>query len=148
MIPGLFNDPTSKALRVALEGLQQRQQAIASNIANNDTPNYKAKEVKFEEMLAAELADPNPRAPKTMRLGLETTNDRHIPVKPITNARPEAKPVEVTSLDGSLRNDGNTVDVEREMSKLAETQILYTALGQITGTKLGVLRTAINEGRR
>ena len=40
------------------------------------------------------------------------------------------------------------VDVEREMSKLAETQITYNALGQMTSAKLGILRSAINEGRR
>ena len=39
-------------------------------------------------------------------------------------------------------------DVEREMSKLAETQIMYNAVGQLAASKFGVLRTAINEGRR
>lgn len=149
MVPGLFNDPTARALRGALTGLQQRQQTIASNIANVDTPNYRARDVKFEEMLAAQLAGPQPREiAKTLRLGLATTNERHIAVKPIASAPVDATPVTTTSLDGSLRNDGNTVDIEREMSKLAETQILYTALGQITSTKLDGLRSAINEGRR
>src|SRR5205823_3745322 len=58
VIPGLFNDPTAKAMRTALDGLQQREQSIANNIANVDTPNYKAKEVRFEDMLAQQLADP------------------------------------------------------------------------------------------
>ncbi len=147
MIPGLFNDPTAKALRTALSGLQQRQQAIANNIANVDTPNYKAKAVSFEDALAGELAAPKPREPKPSRLGLDTTHERHIPVSRQVRTF-DAAPTTFDSPDGTLRNDGNTVDVEREMSKLAETQILYNAIGQVTNTKLGVLRGAINEGRR
>ncbi len=49
--------------------------------------------------------------------------------------------------DGTLRNDGNNVDVEREMTKLAETQLTYSALGQMTSARLGIMRSAIREGR-
>jgi flagellar basal-body rod protein FlgB len=148
MIPGLFNDPTSKVVRTALSGLQQRQQVISDNIANVDTPNYKAKAVSFEDALKTELAGPPKTAPTMLRLGLETTHERHIPLQPIVNSRGPAKPETFVSADGTLREDGNTVDVEREMSKLAETQIMYSAIGQLTGSKFGILRTAINEGRR
>jgi flagellar basal-body rod protein FlgB len=144
---GLFNDPTARALRTALTGLQMRQQAIANNISNVDTPEYKAQTVSFEDALHAELAGPLRRQPKLMMLGLETTDTRHIPLQPVVRAY-DAKPVTLLSADGTTRNDGNNVDVEREMTKLAETQITYNALGQVTGSKLGLLRTAINEGRR
>jgi flagellar basal-body rod protein FlgB len=148
VIPGLFNDPVQRTLRTALTGLQQRQQAIANNIANVDTPNYRAKGVAFEEALQAELAGPPKGPPKLVRLGLDATDARHIPLKPITHGPVEARPVTFDTPDGSLRKDGNTVDVDREMSKLAETTILYNAMGQMTAGKLGTLRTAINEGRR
>ncbi len=147
MIPGLFRDTTSRALRTALGGLQLRQQAIANNIANVDTPQFKAKEVRFEEQLANELTQPRRSDVKLLRLGLNTTHDRHFPVGPrtqTTQTRLEA----TDSPDGTLRNDGNTVDVEREMTKLAETQIVYNALGQIQAGRFGSIRTAINEGRR
>ena len=144
---GLFNDPTAKALRTALTGLQMRQQAIANNIANVDTPEYKAQAVSFEDALQSELVGPPKRQPKLQMLGLETTDTRHIPLQPVVRTY-EAKPVTQLSADGTTRNDGNNVDVEREMTKLAETQITYNALGQVTGSKLGLLRTAINEGRR
>jgi flagellar basal-body rod protein FlgB len=143
----IFNDPTVKALRTSLSGLQMRQQAIANNIANVDTPGYKAQAVSFEDALQAELAGPPKRQPQVLQLGLDTTDGRHIPLQPIVKTY-EAKPVTQMSTDGTMRNDGNTVDVEREMAKLAETQLSYTALGQMTSAKLGVLRTAINEGRR
>lgn len=144
---GLFDDPTSRTIRTALSGLQMRQQAIANNIANVDTPEYKAQVVSFEEALQAELAGPPAQRPKLMTLGLSTTNDRHIPIAPMVRTF-EAKPLTSLSKDGTLRNDGNNVDVEREMTKLAETQVTYNALGQTAGAKLNNLRTAINEGRR
>lgn len=147
MVPGLFNDPTNRALKTALSGLQLRQQTIANNIANAETPNYKAQAVQFEDALAAEMAGPPPRQPELQRLGLVTTDVRHIPLAPRVAAF-TARPAVVTSLNGTLRNDGNTVDVEREMTKLAETQLTYSALGQVTSSKMGVLRAAINEGRR
>jgi flagellar basal-body rod protein FlgB len=146
VIPGLFNDPTSKALRTALSGLQMRQQTIANNIANVDTPNYKAQAVTFENALQSELAGPPGRRPKLITIGLDTTDSRHIPLQPQVKTY-DARPTATASTEGSLRTDGNNVDVEREMTKLAETQITYSALGQVTSAKLGVLRSAIREGR-
>jgi flagellar basal-body rod protein FlgB len=143
----LFNDPTSRAIRTGLSGLQMRQQAIANNIANVDTPHYKAQKVSFEEALQAELAGPKKQTPQIRTIGLATTDARHIQLQPMVRTF-EAKPVTELSNDGSLRNDGNNVDVEREMTKLAETQVSYNALGQTAGAKLNTLRTAINEGRR
>ena len=145
MIPGIFQDNAARALRTALGGLQLRQQAIGNNIANVDTPNFKAREVRFEEALRAELAAP--RQPTLLRIGLVTTDDQHIPVPPRVRTF-ETNPMMTESFDGTLRHDGNTVDVDREMSKLAETQIIYNALGQVQTSKFAHLRTAINEGRR
>jgi flagellar basal-body rod protein FlgB len=144
---GLFADPTSKAVGTALTGLQMRQQAIANNIANVDTPNYKAQKVSFEETLQAQLAGPMTQKPVIQTIGLATTDTRHIQLQPMVRQF-EAKPVTELSNDGTMRNDGNNVDVEREMTRLAETQLTYSALGQTAGSKLGLLRTAINEGRR
>jgi flagellar basal-body rod protein FlgB len=143
---GLFNDPTSQALRTALTGLQMRQQAIANNIANVDTPEYKAQTVTFEDALQRQLAGPPKSQPVVQSIGLDTTDPRHIPLAPRVQSY-DAKPTTLPSTDGTLRNDGNDVDVEREMTKLAETQLTYSALGQMTSAKLGLMRTAIREGR-
>ena len=143
---GLFNDPTQTALRTALTGLQMRQQAIANNISNVDTPEYKAQSVSFEEALQAKLAGTPKPQPMVQSIGLETTDPRHIPVQPKVQTF-DAKPVTHLSADGTTRNDGNNVDVEREMTKLAETQLTYSALGQMASAKLGILRSAIREGR-
>ena len=148
MSVGIFNDPTAKALRTALTGLQMRQQAIANNIANVDTPGYKAQAVSFEDALKAQLAGPPRPQTQVLSLGLDTTNDKHIALQPVVKTTYDAKPVTQLSTDGTIRNDGNNVDVEREMTKLAETQITYNALGQMTNSELGILRSAINEGRK
>jgi flagellar basal-body rod protein FlgB len=144
VISGMFDNAAGRAVRTALGGLQLRQEAIGNNIANVDTPNYKAREVRFEEALQAELAAP--REPQLLRLGLVTTDDGHILVPPRVRTF-QTNPMMTTSLDGTLRHDGNTVDVDREMSKLAETQIVYNALAQVQTRRFASLRTAITEGR-
>jgi flagellar basal-body rod protein FlgB len=60
----VFDDVSSSALRVALSGLAARQRAIATNIANIETPGYRAQKVKFEEALSSAVA--NGQAPTTV----------------------------------------------------------------------------------
>ena len=145
MIPGLFGDAASRVVRTALSGLQLRQQTIAHNVANVDTPGYRAQQVRFEDQLRAELAAPR-RDPQVVRLGLATTHERHIPLEPQVR-RFETQLRITESLDGTLRNDGNTVDIDREMTQLAETQIVYNALAQVQTNRFAQLRNAIREGR-
>ncbi|MEU4423703.1 flagellar basal body protein [Actinoplanes sp. NPDC024001] len=52
----MFDDRSSSALRVAVAGLAARQTAIANNIANIETPGYRARKVKFEEALSSAVA--------------------------------------------------------------------------------------------
>ena len=47
-----------------------------------------------------------------------------------------------------LRNDGNNVDIDAEMSALAQNTVMYNALAQISKMQFTALRTAITEGRR
>jgi flagellar basal-body rod protein FlgB len=46
------------------------------------------------------------------------------------------------------REDGNNVDVDQQMLEMAETNITYNALANLTTARFGILRTVINEGRR
>ncbi len=147
MVPGLFNDPTDRTVLKALKGLTMRQQAIGNNIANIDTPHYKAQAVNFEDALRAEVHSQSKVDPKMVRIGMMTTNDRHIPLEPMVETFVSTPHIEQT-LNGTLRNDDNTVDVDREMAMLAETQITFAALSQVAGGKLTTIRNAINEGRR
>lgn len=102
-----------------------RQEVISSNIANVDTPGYTAKEALFEKELDS-------------RLRLTATDPKHL-------KKPEGQPLYKTVEDPFSRigNDSNTVDVDREMMKLNQNQVLYNASAEIVARKLQGLRTVI-----
>ncbi|HEU5318974.1 MAG TPA: flagellar basal body rod protein FlgB [Chloroflexota bacterium] len=137
------HDLTTKLLEKALDGLSLRQQAISNNMANVDTPNFKATEVSFEEDLAAAIR----RQPSPDTLELRTSDSRHIGAfEPVdaTSIQPRATQLLTTS----MRNDGNNVDVDREMTRLAETQLFFQAATQLVNVKFNQLKQAIWEGKR
>ncbi|WP_354326812.1 flagellar basal body rod protein FlgB [Sporolactobacillus kofuensis] len=89
------------------------QNAIAQNIANVDTPNYKAKKVVFNDVLQSSLV-------------ANRTNPRHYNFSTSDGSGYTT----VTDNFGSVQNNGNNVDIDHEMSELAQNQLLYQALGQ------------------
>lgn len=136
----LADNPSNLGLQVALDGLAQRQRAIANNVANAETPNFKASEVRFEDYLTAALTQHGAGLP------LQRTAAGHLSTQPsnLADVRPTESIVQTTS----YRNDGNNVDIDAQMSLLADTQLRYSALSQVLSSRLGDLRTVINEGRR
>ena len=135
MISQLFNGAGMGAARSALTGLSRRQEALASNIANIDTPGYQRKQVDFESALLAMLDGGAPRAQ------LSRTDARHLLSG---GASGGGRPQMVTErLQIGSRNDGNTVNIEEDMALLAETQIRFQALTQSIGRRLTTLRTVI-----
>jgi flagellar basal-body rod protein FlgB len=100
-----------------------RQDMISSNIANVDTPNYRARDISFENLLQGEKARIFPRKERSLRMAV--TDERHI--------RPAAtegeKKAEIFFRDGHLaRNDGNTVDLDVETTEMAKNTVMYNAL--------------------
>ncbi|BDG59346.1 flagellar basal body rod protein FlgB [Caldinitratiruptor microaerophilus] len=131
-------------LERALGASALRQQALAQNLANVNTPGYKALRVTFEDALASALAA---REGRETRLRLVTTDPRHIPAP--TPAGPEAvAPVVWRDASHSARADGNNVDLEAEMARVAANQLWYWALSRQIGDEFGRLRLAVTEGRR
>lgn len=122
----------------ALDAKWLRNEVIANNIANADTPNYKKTKVIFEDYLRDFLS-------KNNRISLSTTNDRHIKkiYSPLT-----LKPVLYREENTAYREDGNNVDVEKEMVELAENSLSYNVLVEQVSKEFSLLRTAINEGRK
>ena len=110
-------DDTMRFHQTALNARAYRQQVIASNIANADTPNFKARDVDFRAALAGALGG------KTGDVTMKTTSARHI-----------AGAVSGT-FDASLkyRNeeqgavDGNTVNMDVERAAFAENSVQYQA---------------------
>jgi len=138
MADPIFNDWGLKALYLGLDGLSVRQHAIANNIANVDTPNYKAQRVYFETHLQRALRDEGRSG-----LTLSVTHAGHL----TGNTSSEAPSVTVDSRPNTLRNDGNNVDIDLEMTDLAETALRFQALSQITGLRLARLKTLIRDSR-
>jgi len=130
-------DKTLIGLSTAAQYRKIKGDVINSNIANAETPSYKAKRFDFEDALARQLrVNDSPL--------IEKTHERHISSeRPLT-----AKPLSVdVDPEGVTSNDGNTVDLEKEMTRLAENQVQFKALVQLINKKLAALKYAAGEGR-
>jgi len=126
-----------KILEKSLNAASLQHQLITNNIANVDTPGFKASEVVFQSKLQQALD-------KTQDdyLRLKLTNKNHIPIVPemtINNVEPEI----VTRTETSLRTDDNNVDIDSEMSKMAENTVYYSTLSELMSLKLGMLKNVI-----
>lgn len=133
-------DRTTRALNASMNMRQLRHSIVSANIANAETPGYQAKKVDFEGALERALRIENLR-----RTG--QFSDEHFPTGGV-GATGRIRPDIYENPDGNINNDGNTVDLEREMSLLAENQILYRASTQLINKKLAALKYAISEGGR
>lgn len=137
------NDLTSRVLAQSLDGLSLRAQTISNNVANIDTPNFKSSEVTFEQQLDAAINTQKDAGGLQMTI----THAAHIdPNRPAS--LDQIKPATVQSVNTTLRNDGNNVDVDREMARLAETQLSFQASTQVLNEKLKLFREAVWEGKR
>lgn len=137
MSNGLMGDPVSRALHFALNGLSRRQQVVSNNISNIDTPGFQGSSVPFESQLKAAMSRDTSSA-------LLVTHQAHIQREGVGLGDAQV----VTTRSQSGRIDGNSVDIEREMFQLADTQIRYQTMTKLVNTRLGWLRSVITEGRR
>ncbi len=134
----IINTKNDRMLKTALEGLTARQRTIADNVSNVDTPEFKASRVTFETALKqARGTVNNPLPMYRVQNGVAGPGDAPVDIKP---------EVQVESQVGR-RNDGNNVDVDREMLELADTNVRFNALVQIMGSKVTGMRYVINGGR-
>ena len=134
VISNMFN---TGLLEKSLDAAVLRNEAINQNIANVDTPNYKRKDVNFEQALADARAG-----------GVKgnMTHPRHIPVGDVDLATVEPRIMEDNKW-GVARLDQNEVDVNVEMANLAKNTIRYNTLIQRINTSLSNIRSVINDGR-
>jgi len=131
-ISGLF-DRTIGLLQKSLDLRMENQQAISANIANVDTPGYRAVHLEFEPGLKKALA----AADSGLAAGSGPAEADFSKV--------EARVVKVA--DPSGIGDRNGVNLDEEMLDLAENQMLYEAATQMISKKLGLLRYVIQEGK-
>jgi flagellar basal-body rod protein FlgB len=133
---GLFGKTIALLERsLNLRSLQHR--VLASNIANMDTPNFKAFElVVSEEMARSQKAEAD--------FPFVRTHAGHLP-----RLRPPADRIRFKSAkppEFSLRGDGNTVDIEQTMGKLAKNTLMYNAAAQLISKKFNGLKNVMKGG--
>ncbi|MRW92111.1 flagellar basal body rod protein FlgB [Duganella sp. FT80W] len=130
-----FNE-TALSLRSA------RQTVLASNIANADTPNYKARDIDFSSALQTAIANASPNAQQT----LNTTASKHYP-NPQQDAGTLADGTPLLYrgvLQGAV--DGNTVDMNVEQSQFADNAIRYEAGITSINAQIKSMLAAIQSG--
>lgn len=130
-------DKTTSALGTAVNMRQIKHNLISSNIANAETPGYHAKKMDFEEALARAIDLDGLR-------GMSTSNDSHFAVG---GKSARVRPDIYENPEGAINNDGNTVDMEKEISNMTENTLMYKAALQLINKKLAALRYAVSEGR-
>ena len=131
---------TVAMLKDAGFGSGEAHAAMANNIANINTPNFKRTDVTFKEALAEEL----PRYDDSSDLALVTDNDRQIQAGPGF----EAKPFSVShDLDDSqqMRVDGSNVDLDQEMAKLSINSSYGQTMHMLLSQQYMRVREAIQE---
>ncbi|MBV7487067.1 flagellar basal body rod protein FlgB [Bordetella sp. BOR01] len=115
----------------------QRQEVLSSNIANADTPNYKARDFNFQAAMQGAL-DARMRLPDTH---LALTSARHIPGKAAT-----PNPVEMLyRLPYQPSADGNTVDMDAERVQFADNTLHYQSSLQMLSGRIRSMMSAIQE---
>jgi flagellar basal-body rod protein FlgB len=125
--------PLIALARERLGWLGQRQEVLAQNIANADTPDFQARDLKplrFRQLVAA--------APATVRM--EMTSPGHI-----ESRRNPDGPFKVAEQRTAyeIAPDGNAVVLEEQMAKVSETALSYSLANELYRKQLGMFRIAL-----
>ena len=124
---GIFSKTKVNDMNFALDTLSVKNNGISRNIANQDTPKYKAVKLVFSEVMEEYYSESRNPVP------LKRTHSRHMTLggeelDPRTLVRFQNNP--------STRNDGNDVNLDFEMSQQADAELRYKLLSQIAGKKV------------
>ena len=136
----LTNLPVFGLIRQRMNWLNQRQEVIAQNVANADTPDYPSRDLKafdFQNVIRQ-------NRPKTQRVAVNLTKPTHIPGSQGQNSSPfkeidARRPYETAP-------DGNQVVLEEQMIKMNETVTNHNLITQIYRKHLAMFRTVTRRG--
>jgi len=127
MLAGVSDVSTVDLLGVSLRLLERNNRFLANNLANIDTPNFRPTHVDFHESLKLALRD------KIL-----------VPEKVQTQAVSRRALRVALEEDGlEARNDGNTVDIETEMMRLAENTSKYELYGTLLKKKFSITKNML-----
>jgi len=118
-------DKGTRILERIIQAANIRQKVISSNIANSDTPGYKAKDVKFNNLLGKEMK-------------LAATDPKHIGFKKSSEVRGR------TEVEDNLSwEDRNNVELNVEVAKMTENSLLHDAATTILSSKIRMYKNAM-----
>lgn len=129
---GWLDGPVLNVLQKGLEASSLRQQVLSNNIANIDTPNFKRSDVNFQDVLGAAMGQQNGTLP------LQTTSPQQL-----SGITADGGSGVVVDQSTSMRTDGNNVDIDSEMTNVAENGLYYNSLTSVISSQLGLLRMVI-----
>jgi flagellar basal-body rod protein FlgB len=134
---------TMKMLERGLDFMAQRHQVLLANVANEETPRYKAKDLNFQSVLAS-IGKPGVASIPIAQTGAGP-HPRHmlLPGQPDGLAPPTLGEVSTSSVG----LDKNTVSIEKTMAALYDNSTLYSAASQILSRKFQGLLAAIRDSR-
>lgn len=132
-----FNIGNYELLKNALDAAALRQKTISSNISNVNTNEYKANKVIFEERLKQAL--------NNEKVTMKNTNKGHL--GGVSNSF-DVKPEVIKDEKTEMKDNGNNVDIDIEMTNMAANQILYYTLIEQINTKISNMRYVVNDGRK
>ena len=116
----MLYDTTQLALERTISGASARNEALAANLANANTPGYQRVDVDFHSALAQAMGSDNPTT-ALQNVGFQAVRD----------------PTAVT------RADGSSVDIDAESAKLAANSLEENAAVQVAGARLSIMRSAL-----
>jgi flagellar basal-body rod protein FlgB len=131
-------DRTMQLLHRTLDLRQARQRVIASNIANEETPGYRAAELNFQDSMQAAQRGRS-------LVTLAVTRGRHIGPRGDSFQQITGKLGTVPA--GDLPLDANSVNIELEMAKMSDNAMQYSSAASIMAIRFRQLMGAIREGR-
>ena len=129
MGPSRLFDQTTHLLQANLDRRATSQRLMSRNLANADTPGYRGTGLEFEKQLRAALEG------GVLPSSVQRTHPRHLPAVP-DHPFDKAEPI---------YKDTGPVNLDIEMSKLAENNIMFNTMVQLLTKKYTILKNAINE---
>jgi flagellar basal-body rod protein FlgB len=121
-VPFAVNDAVGQVLATALDGVSARQNVIADNLANVDTPGFRATSVDFESQLKAAIADGSFAEADGMPVDVEITS---------------------TPTETPVGANGNNVDLRKETLAGVQSQYQYQILTRAVSDRFNILKTAV-----
>ncbi len=127
-------DRTVGGLNKAMDLSWRKNQVITANVANAETPKFQAVSLQFGNELEKAFQR---QAPEQM----VRTDPKHLEVSNSSTAK------FTPDLSGITKPDGNNVDIDRQMVALAQNSSDYANAAQLIRRQIGLVKTAIREGR-